>query len=363
MFAGFDNKYELSYFGNYLNYIILEEPEINDINPFLDLNENNFVQENQNLDNSSYFINSYCGSNSYNYNTNCETLKKSNLFSRKQEFNQEDESNYSYKSFEEIKNILKNNKFPKLCNKFCKSKSIKDAEYKLCNKKRKRENESFVIIKSEKEEAGNKNKRGRKPNQDFKEHYRKEHNQDSEDNIIKKIKAKLLLYPLKFLNNILEKSKIKHRLYRLDYKYTNQLKKEEDMKFLKMSLKELYSSDISPKYKKIQKNHNKIKINSIIENKDNEIKDYPTIMFALNLSFGDWIELFCYKKDIDEIIKQYEGIYNVNKETIKNNLIGVEDLLNTILKENDEDFSTFTFFLYNYKRWFFIKNERNKKSK
>ena len=95
MFAGFDNKYELSYFGNYLNYIILEEPEINDINPFLDLNENNFVQENQNLDNSFYFINSYCGSNSYNYNTNCETLKKSNLFSRKQEFNQEDESNYT----------------------------------------------------------------------------------------------------------------------------------------------------------------------------------------------------------------------------------------------------------------------------
>ena len=28
MFAGFDNKYELSYFDNYLNYMILEEPEI-----------------------------------------------------------------------------------------------------------------------------------------------------------------------------------------------------------------------------------------------------------------------------------------------------------------------------------------------
>ena len=316
MFPVFCDRFDLSYFDNYLNFIKFEEPEINDINPFLDLNENAFIQENQNLDNSSYFI-SYCGSNSYNYNTNCETLKKSNFFSQKQEFNQEDESNYSYNSFEEIKNILKN-KFPELCNKFFKSKNIKDAEYKLCNKKRKRENESSILFKNENEETGDNNrkiKRGRKPNQDFKEHYRKEHNKNSEDNIIKKIKAKLLSYSLKFINNILEKSKIKHRLYKLDYKYTNQLKKEEDMKFLMMSLKKLYSSDISPKFKNLPKDYNEINIKSIIENKDNEIKNYPTIMFALNLSFGDWLDLFCYKKDIDKILKNMKGfIMSIRKK-------------------------------------------------
>ena len=351
MFQDVYNNYVPSYFGNYLNpNLELDEAPNNEIviniNPFSALNENDSIQENQKPDYSPFLIKSDNVSSLNKCNTNCETLKKDNYFSRKKEFNQEYESNYNYNSFEEIYNILEKHNFSDLCNKIFKSKNIEDAEYKLCNKKRKRKNESFVIIRNEKEEAGNKNKRGRKVKQDNKEYYRIEHNKNSEDNIIKKIKSKLLLYPLKFLNNILEKTKIKYKLYTLDYKYTNQLKKEEDMNILKMSLKELYSLDISPKYKNLPKDYNKTNIKSIIENKDNEIKDYPTIMFALNLSFGDWIEMFYYKKDIDEIIKQYEGIYNVNKETIITNLIGVEDLLRRILKKNNESFfSTFTFLL------------------
>ena len=57
-----------------------------------------------------------------------------------------------------------------------------------------------------------------------------------------------------FLNSLLEKTNIyKERLYKLDYKYINQLKKEEDMNFLKMSLKELYSLDICPNLEIYQK--------------------------------------------------------------------------------------------------------------
>ena len=227
---------------------------------------------------------------------------------------------------------------------------------------RKRENISSVTFPKEKEEAAkDKIKRGRKLKPDNKEHYRKEHNKNSEDNIIKKIKAKILLYPLMFLNSLLEKTNIyKERLYKLDYKYINQLKKEEDMNFLKMSLKELYSLDISPKYKKSKesKDYNKQNIESIIK----KVKDYPTIMLAFNLSFGDWMELFSYKRNINDIIKKYEGIHNVNEEIIEKSLIGANHLLNKILKNNDERyFSIFTLFLYNYKRWFYIKNRRNKK--
>ena len=72
------------------------------------------------------------------------------------------------------------------------------------------------------------------------------------------------------------------------------------------------------------------------------------------------MELFSYKKNINEILKKYEEIHNVNDETIKNNLIGVEELLKKILEKNDKHyFSIFTLFLYNYKRWFYIKNGRN----
>ena len=45
----------------------------------------------------------------------------------------------------------------------------------------------------------------------------------------------------------------KNKLYKLNYKYTNQLKKEEDMKIFKMNLKELYSLDICPNLEIYQK--------------------------------------------------------------------------------------------------------------
>ena len=367
----YENKY-LSFIDNYINYINCEE--IQNIETFLDLPENDFIQERLNPYNSSYFIDSkYCYSVS-KYNTNCETLNKNINYSQNNEFYKEDESICSFISFQEIKNIFNKHKFTelydnfiknhiievaeyKLYNKKRKSNIIEDAKYTFCNKKRERENESFIFFK--KEEAGDKIKRGRKAKLN-KENYRAEHNKNSEDNIIKKIKAKLLLYPLLFLNNILKSSDIDKRLYKLDYKYTNQLKKDEDMNIIKMSLKELYSLDISPKFtKNLPNDINKKNIKEIIEN--NNIKDYETIMFVFNLSFADWMELFCYKKDINEIINKYEGIYNVDKDIIKNNFVGVENLLRMILKKVDKhDFSAFTFFLYNYTRWFYIKNGRNK---
>ena len=105
------------------------------------------------------------------------------------------------------------------------------------------------------------------------------------------------------------------------------------MNLLKMSLKELYSLDISPNFINLKKDvYNKNNNIKSIINENNEIIDDPTIMFAFDLSFGDWMDLFCYKKDIDEIIKKYQKYEgNVNKETIKNNLIDVEELLNKIL--------------------------------
>ena len=55
-------------------------------------------------------------------------------------------------------------------------------------------------------------------------------------------------------------------------------------------------------------------------------------------------------------------IENVNIEKIEKSLLGVEDLLKKISEDNDEDyFSIFTFFLYNYERWFYIKKSRNYK--
>ena len=176
---------------------------------------------------------------------------------------------------------------------------------KLCKIKRKREIEIeyeysdektvfYPYIKEEKE-VGEKIKRGRKITIINKK--RIEHNRYSEDNIIKKIKSKLLLYPLHFLNNLIENeddSQKKYRLYKLNYKYIRQLTKDRDLNIFRMKLKELYSLEITPKFKYISKQHNKNIINEIIENK--ELDNYQSIMFAFNLTFGEWMELFTYRK-------------------------------------------------------------------
>ena len=47
-----------------------------------------------------------------------------------------------------------------------------------------------------------------------------------------------------------------------------------------------------------------------------------------------------------------KGFHNINEEAIISNLIGVEELLKTILKSEKNDkhyFSIFILFLYNYK--------------
>ena len=111
--------------------------------------------------------------------------------------------------------------------------------------------------------------------------------------------------------------------------------------------------DVSPKLGNIPSNYNKIIINKILEKK--ELVEYPTIKFALNLKFGKWMELFTYKKNINEIIKDYEGFESVNIEIIKKSLIGVEELLKEILEKNDQQYwSIFSFYFIIMKNGFLL---------
>ena len=141
--------------------------------------------------------------------------------------NKEEESNCNLVSLEEIKDILTNKQFSEICKKLIKNKNIEDTEYRLTNKKRKREIEPFVLIINEKETENKikSGKRGRKIKEGNQNQYREEHNKNSKDNIIKKIKAQILVYPLLFLNKILERNNIFIKLYKLDYNLINRLKK------------------------------------------------------------------------------------------------------------------------------------------
>jgi len=200
-------------------------------------------------------------------------------------------------------------------------------------------------------------KRGRKPKN---EEGQGKHNKNSPDNIIKKIKCKLFNYCILFLNNVLIGIN-NTKILDLDYKFINQLKKDLDLKFLGMTLKDLFSLDISPKYQDMPHDTNKINIQKLLcNNKDD------TLEFIFNMTFRDWIDIFTYKKNVSELLSKYNNDNNIgiDAKKIEENMIGAHELLNKISKKNDDEyFSLFTFYLYNYELWFSSRNGRNRKQK
>jgi hypothetical protein len=237
----------------------------------------------------------------------------------------------------------------------------------LGKKRRKRKIKYNDIFESDK-------KRGRKKLNDY---TKRRHSKNSNDNIIKKIKSKFLEYSLKFINKVLNSNlNIKNITYynyllrkkkkdedfeslikSLDYKYVNRIKKDSELSLLKTSLKEVFSQDISSKYSRLSNDSNKTIIERIvIDEKDNDI-----IMFALNLTLREWIDVFLYKKELKDITK----INNLNEEKI-NQLSSLFDRVDNLLLDiyqkdcNKNYLSHFISLMYNYERWFYIKKGRKR---
>ena len=287
------------------------------------------------------------------------TSNLNNIFQKKNENKEKDCPKLLI--LDEIKELIK--KFPEnddIIKNLCYNDEIKEAENLLQLTKKKRERPSNDIYDEidEKDydlEKDKNKKRGRKTN---KIKNRGVHTKFSDDNIIKSIKSKLFKYSLDFLNNMIGEKK-NYQLKPLDYKYTNKLKREQDLYFLDMSLHYLFSKEITSKVKSKEKDHNKKSIETILENE----KD-PSIQFAFHMTFNEWLDLFLFKKDIKDIANNY--IYDdytiIDFKKIDNNLIKVDDLLNKMLKskEADQSFTLFILYLYNYKRWFHNKKGRNR---
>ena len=222
----------------------------------------------------------------------------------------------------------------------------------------------------------NNKKPGRKKLNDY---TKRRHSKNSSDNIIKKIKSKFLEYSLKFINKVLnsnlnkknityynyllrkkkKEDNFENLIKALDYKYVNRIKKDSELSLLDKSLKEVFSQDISSKYSRLQNDSNKTIIERIvIDEKDNDI-----IMFALNLTLREWIDVFIYKKELKDITK----IYNLSLEKI-NQLSSLFDRVDNLLlyiyqKDcNKNYFSHFISLMYNYERWFYIKRGRSRSS-
>ena len=267
-------------------------------------------------------------------------------------FGNSGEDEKCFYSFENIKEILQNSKtinFSNIQSYLNKDSRIESAENSLqfIKKKRKRNENNFEgIVFDNKKKYGC----GRKKTDD---ESKRDHNKFSPDNIIKKIKSKLFENAKIFVNNFLVIKNLK--LKDLDYnKYINNIKKDEEIKYLKEPLKVLLSKNVSSKFSNSPEDANTQIIGSILE----EEKNNEVLMSILNLTFRDWIDIFLLKKNVND----FEYLSYSSYKEIEEKMPKINELLDNILEKNGGEYlSSFIFYLYNYERYFAVKRNRKKK--
>jgi hypothetical protein len=222
-----------------------------------------------------------------------------------------------------------------------------------------------------KKEQKEKKELGRKRKSDTND---RPHDKNCKDNMLQKFKTNIHNCLLQDINaflmifldkdviiSLIEKTKIKKQKEKdfeiikpLDYCiFVNQTSKRENVKFLDMPLKQFLSQDISCKYSTYLKEANKIIIDEIMNNHNNE-----AINFIFNLKLSDWLDVFLKKKE-------FSDFEEFNSNILVSMNVRVDELLKKIYdKERDKNFfSRFILYMYNFERILCIKNERKTKKK
>ena len=207
------------------------------------------------------------------------------------------------------------------------------------------------------------------------------HNKFSPDNIINKIKnilkQKLLYFVNNVINNIYDITKRKIILNNLnipnnhesllikdiDYKTLADKKaKNVNLSLLKLSIKKFLSQKISAKYRSFNCNDeslyqsNKLLINSLLN--DNENRNLFNFIFN-DLTVDNFLDIFIYKKEISDFYG-FNQLNEKEQKILEKSLIRIETVFQEI-KDESNYFLCFILLIYNYKRYFIIKQSRNRK--
>ena len=211
------------------------------------------------------------------------------------------------------------------------------------------------------------------------------HNKYTTDNIIIKIKNVMKKYLIIFVNNIIislyGSKKIneirtilnlpKHASLSLikDINYksiANKTRKKDNLDLLTISVEEFLSSSVSTRYRKINKEeyNNLSKYNQIIIDflfKDNLNRDMFNFIFK-NLKIEDWLNIFIYQKELNDF-HSFNYLGESQKKIIEESFIKIDDIFDKLSEEGELYFFCFLLLIYNYKRYFLIKRERQGKDK
>ena len=211
------------------------------------------------------------------------------------------------------------------------------------------------------------------------------HNKYTTDNIIIKIKNIMKKYLIMFVNNIIIflygskrineiRTKLnlpKHASLSLikDINYksvANKIRKKDNLDLLTFSIEEFLSCNVSTRYRKINKekfndlsNYNKIVIDFLF--KDNANINLFIFIFK-NLKVEDFLNIFINQKELNDFYS-FNYLGEKQKKIIEESLIKIDDFFDKLSEEGDLYFFCFLLLIYNYKRYFSIKRERQIKNK
>ena len=211
------------------------------------------------------------------------------------------------------------------------------------------------------------------------------HNKYTTDNIIIKIKNIMKKYLIMFVNNIIIflygskrineiRTKLnlpKHASLSLikDINYksvANKIRKKDNLDLLTFSIEEFLSCNVSTRYRKINKekfndlsSYNKIVIDFLFKDKAN-INLF--IFIFKNLKVEDFLNIFINQKELNDFYS-FNYLGEKQKKIIEESLIKIDDFFDKLSEEGDLYFFCFLLLIYNYKRYFSIKHERQRKNK
>ena len=123
----------------------------------------------------------------------------------------------------------------------------------------------------------------------------------------------------------------------------NKKGKLDNLNLLNLTIKDYISKDISRKISTLPLDYNKRIIQKLLEDEEN--KDIFNFIFN-ELKLEDWLDIYLYKKEIDNFIEIRESLIRIDKTFLE-------------MKKVDKLYlNCFTLMIYNYKRYFSNKEGR-----
>ena len=140
--------------------------------------------------------------------------------------------------------------------------------------------------------------------------------------------------------------------------------KKDNLYMLKLTINQFLSQKISTRYRSFKgeyeefSQNNKLIIDVLLEDKKNR----AIFNFIFNkLNVGNFLDIFIYQKELNDFY-DFNLLEEGEKNIIRNGLIRVDLLFNEIKDEANYLFC-FILLIYNYKRYYLIKQSRSSSKK